>query len=272
FLSKTELSALSVCEPGENHAVAVKPGSPSQGTGREALLFLDTAVRLIRKGAVRALITAPVSKEMITLSGRKFTGHTEYLSSSFGNRKVIMLFVTGRFTVLLLTRHIPFGKVPSALSSGSLYHDIRTAIGAVSVMRAVSPAKVRTFICGLNPHAGEGGNIGTEEKEILLPLALKLKKGYLVKGPLPADEVYREAGRGRCDLVVSLYHDQALIPLRLLTGRSAVNLTWGLPFIRTSPLHGTAFDIAGKGLADHSGMIAAYRLARKLSEKLNRIK
>jgi len=260
YLSGKELSAIDVAEPS-GPAPRVNPGRPSPLSGREASLFLDAAVNLLRLRAASALVTAPVSKEMISLCGKKFTGHTEYLSSHFGHRKVIMLFVTEKFTVLLLTRHIPLERVPNTQSSGNLYGQIGAAAAAVSAVKNILPEKLRLLICALNPHAGEGGGTGTEEKRILAPLAEKLKKNFDVRGPIPADEVFYEASRGACDLVVSLYHDQALIPLRLLTGRRAVNLTWGLPFVRTSPLHGTAFDIAGKNKADASSMTEAIKLA-----------
>lgn len=240
-------------------------GSARPAFGAAAVQYLDKAVELLRRGEADALVTAPVNKASIVRSGLTgFQGHTEYLADKTGARGVVMMFVGRHLKVTLVTRHIAFRDVPAALTARNIASTI--AVTHENLRRLFGIARPRIGVAGLNPHAGEGGLFGREDDRVIAP-AVKRMAATLgtVYGPVPGDVIFHDALRGAFDAVVALYHDQGLIPFKMLYFRDGVNMTLGLPFIRTSPDHGTAFDIAGKGIADHVSMVEAVRLAARLA-------
>ncbi|MDD5692442.1 MAG: 4-hydroxythreonine-4-phosphate dehydrogenase PdxA [Candidatus Omnitrophica bacterium] len=248
----------------------IKPGRFSFGRinaecGKASLEYLDTALELLKNDQLDCLVTCPVSKEAVNLAGIKFSGHTEYLGERTGGSVPAMMLINKKLKFILATRHIPLKDVCSRLTAGALRDNILAAVKGLNSLFLI--AKPRLVVCGLNPHASDNGLIGTEEKKLIIPAIKKLRKeirGALIEDPLPADTAISQAAKGKFDCVVALYHDQALIPLKLTDFDSGVNLTLGLPFVRTSPLHGTAFDIAHKpALANPNSLIAAINLAVK---------
>ena len=237
------------------------------GSGRASLEYIDEAIKLLRSGKADALVTAPVSKSSIRSAGFPgFHGHTEYLADKFKVRRFAMFFVGKDMKVALVTRHISLRRVPKVLNSEMIYNTIAlTDKYLKEYFRIRAP---RIAVCGLNPHAGEKGAFGTEEEKVIIPAIKKASKSIRnICGPLPADIVFYEALKKRYDAVIAMYHDQGLAPFKMLYFNSGVNLTLGLPFIRTSPDHGTAFDIAGKGIADPASMIEAIVLACNLAKR-----
>lgn len=235
---------------------------------------LHGAAELVRSGVARAIVTAPVSKYAIASSGQAFVGHTEYLAELDGVPKdgVSMLFMGPKLRVGLVTTHIPIARVPEALTVARVSRTIVHLAEASSRVLGHAPHVV---IAGLNPHAGERGMFGDEETRVLEPAiqeatAELVRRGVEAKlsGPTPAETVFRRAAAGDFDAVVAMYHDQATIPSKLLDFGDAVNVTWGLSFVRTSVDHGVAYDAAKAGTAEPSGMIAAVRMAQKLTLSL----
>jgi 4-phospho-D-threonate 3-dehydrogenase / 4-phospho-D-erythronate 3-dehydrogenase len=242
-------------------------GSPLAANAAVAALR-DGAERCLR-GELDALVTAPVNKESIIRAGFKFIGQTEFLSELANAKRTAMMLLgtdeRGRWLrVALATVHISIKSVPEKLTA----EKITLAIGlAAQACCDLGLSRARIAVAGLNPHAGEGGEFGDEEIKIISPTVLALrKKGFDVVGPLSGDTVFHYALQGDFDAVVAMYHDQGLAPLKAVAFDTGVNWTLGLPFIRTSPDHGTAYDIAGKGIANPSSMIAAIRLARQLAK------
>ena len=241
----------------------IRPGRIQPAAGRAAHAALCEAVRRLRAGQAEALVTGPVSKEAIAQAGIPWRGHTEFLQERF-HRRATMMFVTGSFRVSLVTTHWAIRQVPARLRR----------MEVVRVLKATREALVRDFgirrprlgLAALNPHAGEGGMFGEEERRVLLP-AVKEFGSASLEGPLPADSLMQRAAQGAYDAVVALYHDQALIPVKLLGWDRAVNVTLGLPFVRTSPVHGTAFDLARTGKANPASMRAAISLAIQLAHR-----
>jgi 4-hydroxythreonine-4-phosphate dehydrogenase len=243
-------------------------GSPMAGT--MAISWLGIGGTYCFRGELDALVTAPVNKEAIIRAGyKKFTGQTDYLSELAGtNRTAMMLLGTderGRWLrVALATVHIALKSVPEKLTAEKIALAIELAAQAC---RDLGLSRAKIAVAGLNPHAGEGGEFGDEEIKIIAPTISALqKKGFDVTGPLSGDTVFHYALQGDFDAVVAMYHDQGLAPLKAVAFDTGVNWTLGLPFIRTSPDHGTAYDIAGKGIANPSSMIAAIRLAKQLAK------
>jgi len=227
----------------------------------------DGGQRCLR-GELAALVTAPVNKEAIIRAGHKFVGQTEFLSElANANRTAMMLLGHDEherwLRVALVTIHTSIKSVPSKITPERITLAIELAAQAC---RDLGLARAKIAVCGLNPHAGEGGEFGDEEIKIIAPTVLALqKKGFDVVGPLSGDTIFHYALKGDFDAVVAMYHDQGLAPLKAVAFDTGVNWTLGLPFIRTSPDHGTAYDIAGKGIANPSSMIAAIRLAKQLA-------
>jgi len=240
----------------------VVPGRVQPAAGRAAYAYLEEAVRRLRAGEADALVTAPVSKEAIVRAGISWRGHTEYLAARF-KAKTTMMFVSGRFRASLVTTHWAIRELPARLKKSEVIHVLRQTRQAL--IRDFKIRRPRIGLSALNPHGGEGGLFGAEEKRILRPAVRAVGSG--VEGPFPADSLIQAAAAGRYDAVVCVYHDQALIPLKLIGWERAVNVTLGLPFVRTSPVHGTAFDIAGRGQADPSSMRAAVELALRLARQ-----
>lgn len=240
------------------------PGRPDEASARAAISALEDSVQLLNSGEIAAVVTAPISKDHLAGYGFDFPGQTEFYADRFGCRNFQMCLTGPHLTVGLVTIHEPLGSVPELLSTaGIVRHGI---LLADFCQRRGKPAP-RIAVAGLNPHAGENGRMGREEITIIRPAvdALNLVAGPAsFHGPLPPDTLFYQAARGQYDAVLCMYHDQGLIPLKLLDFDEAVNLTLGLPVVRTSPDHGTAFDIAGKGLASATSMTAAIRLAAEL--------
>jgi 4-hydroxythreonine-4-phosphate dehydrogenase len=240
---------------------------PSAASGRAALANVRAAAKAVMDGQADALVTAPISKEALHLAGARYAGHTELLAEMAGKKpaEVGMLLVGGGLRVFLATRHVSLQEAIRRCEASSLSQAIR--ICGKGMASAFGMRRPRLALAALNPHAGEAGAFGRQEIEVLSPLVqgLARDRDFKLSGPFPADTVFVRARAGEFDAVISLYHDQGLIPLKLLAFDSGVNVTLGLPFVRTSPDHGTAYDIAGKGKASSESMKEAIRLALQLS-------
>ena len=252
--------------PAQPLSQNLSAGAPE--AARAAVAYLKAGAELCLGKELAALVTAPVNKQAIVRAGIPFVGQTEFLSQQAGaNRTVMMLLGPdehGRWLrVALATVHIALRDVPVKLTTEKILLAIERAAEAC---RDLGLPRACVAVCGLNPHCGEGGEFGDEEPRLIEPaIAAARKKGFDVVGPLSGDTVFHQAIRGDFDAVVAMYHDQGLAPLKLAAFDNGVNWTLGLPFIRTSPDHGTAYNIAGKGVADPSSMIAAIRLAKQLA-------
>jgi 4-hydroxythreonine-4-phosphate dehydrogenase len=239
------------------------PGVLSADAGRAAYDVIVRAVQDARAKAIDAIATAPVNKEAFRLAGLPWAGHTDLLQHLTAAPNVAMMFYSDTLRVVLATVHIPLADVPRALTAASLDATIDLTARELPRFGVAAP---RIAVAGLNPHAGEHGLFGREEETAIAPaIAACRARGIDVTGPFPADTIFVRARRGDFDVVVACYHDQGLIPVKLVAFGQAVNVTLGLPIIRTSVDHGTAFDIAGKGVADPESMIAAVLLAAKLA-------
>jgi len=255
-----------VCEPivyGPPAEGAFAPGVLSAAAGRAGYEALVHAVRDVQAGRADALATAPVNKAAWRLAGLPWSGHTDLLAHLTGARHVAMMFESEALRVVLATIHIPLAEVPRALTRPSLEATIELTARELPRFGVAAP---RIAVAGMNPHAGEHGLFGREEEDVIAPsIAACRSRGIDVSGPYPGDTVFLRARRGEFDAVIACYHDQGLIPVKLLAFGRAVNVTLGLPFIRTSVDHGTAFDIAGKGMADAESLVAAVLLAARLA-------
>lgn len=242
--------------PGEGE---FKIGELSPANGRLALAAISKAAQLAKRGIVDAIVTAPVNKAAVRLADKKFVGHTEFLAAKAKARRFAMMFVSPRLNVTLATIHVPLKKVSGLLTSGSILEKI--LLTHEMLKRGLGIKKPRIAVCALNPH---GGECGSEESQVIEPaVRAACRKGMDVRGPFSADLLFHAAYHGKYDGVIAMYHDQALTAFKLVAFHDGVNVTLGLPYIRTSPDHGTAFDIAYQGKADTSSMLAALRLAKK---------
>jgi 4-hydroxythreonine-4-phosphate dehydrogenase len=261
-------SVRAVCEPivfAAEPDADVQPGQVSAAAGRAAYGTIVRAVAAARKGDVDAIATAPVNKLAFAMAGLEWKGHTDLLAHLCGTPRVAMMFHSPQLKVVLLTVHIPLTEVSSHITPELVDHTIALTTGA---MTAFGTARPRLALAGLNPHAGEGGVIGAEDDRVLAPAVARARAGGVtIDGPIPGDTVFVRASRGEFDCVIACYHDQGLIPVKLLAFGTAVNVTIGLPIIRTSVDHGTAFDIAGKDVADPGSMIAAVKLAAAMASR-----
>jgi 4-hydroxythreonine-4-phosphate dehydrogenase len=251
--------------------VTTTPGRPDASSAPAAIASIRRAVADVLKGDCAAIVTNPVAKNVLYGAGFTDPGHTEFLAKLAQEargkalRPVMMLW-SQDLAVIPVTIHIPYKDVPRELTTSLIVETGRIASRELSARFGV--ANPRLAVSGLNPHAGEGGSIGTEEAEIIAPaIAQLVADGIDARGPLPADTMFHEAARATYDAALCMYHDQALIPIKMLAFDSAVNVTLGLPFVRTSPDHGTAFDIAGTGRADAGSLIAALELAARLADR-----
>jgi len=228
--------------------------------------YILAAIEVMKTSQASALVTAPVSKESIRKNSYDFIGHTELLAQKTLSRKVTMMFVAPKLKVSLATTHIAYKKVLLYLTTDKVVSTIEQTDNGLRKYFGI--AQPRIAVCGLNPHAGEDRAFGNEESKIIEP-AIKLARQRKISctGPLPADSVFHRVVKGEFDAVVALYHDQGLIPIKTLAFSEAVQVTLGLPFIRTSPAHGVAYDIAGKGIANPSSMIEAIKLAVSISNQ-----
>jgi 4-hydroxythreonine-4-phosphate dehydrogenase len=241
-------------------------GQPNPTHAQHVIDMIALGVSLVRDGAASALCTAPINKQAL-IEGADFAypGHTEYLAALAGVDDVVMMLASDQLRVVPATIHIALDQVPVQLTPASLRRVIEiTHSGLQERFGIPSP---RLAIAGLNPHAGEGGAMGQQEIAWIAPLVAQMQKeGFDLIGPLPADTMFHAAARARYDAAIAMYHDQALIPIKTLDFDKGVNVTLGLPFIRTSPDHGTAFDIAGQGIANPTSMIEAIRMAHRMAQ------
>ena len=244
----------------------IEPGIESGAAGRAAAGYIEAAVELCAAGSVDAIATAPINKRALFLGGYSFPGHTEFLAHLTGTEEYAMAMVAANLRIVLLSTHVPLAQAIRLVERDRL---IRTINLAHREMLRWGIEQPRIAVAALNPHGAEGGLFGVEEAAEILPAveACRVVDYLNVQGPFPADTVFLRASRGEFDAVVACYHDQAMIPIKCLSFGEAVNVTLGLPFIRTSVDHGTAFDIAGKGLAEYSSMVAAIKLAADLSTR-----
>ena len=246
-------------------AAPALPGQPDPANAAGVIEVIERAVRLVQSGKARAVCTAPIHKKALKDGAAfAFPGHTEYLAHLAGDVPVVMMLACPGLRVVPATIHIALSDVPAALTEALLEDTIRiTHAGLVRDFGLPAP---RIAVAGLNPHAGEGGAMGWEEERMIRPLVTRLaREGLAITGPWPADTMFHAAARAGYDAAICAYHDQALIPIKTIDFAGGVNVTLGLPFVRTSPDHGTAYDIAGQGRADPSSLIAALRMARDMA-------
>lgn len=233
----------------------------------DVIAVIARAVALVQAGAALAVCTAPINKKALKDgAGFVFPGHTEYLAALGGADRVVMMLACPDLRVVPVTIHIPLADVATTLTATALDETIR--ITHAALIRDFGISAPRIAVAGLNPHAGEGGAMGHEDMNLITPVLNQLRdEGMQIAGPLPADTMFHAAARAQYDVAVCMYHDQALIPIKTIDFAGGVNLTLGLPFVRTSPDHGTAFDIAGRGIADPTSLIAALRMAQDMAIK-----
>ncbi len=247
----------------------LNPGKVSKESGEISLVCIEIAVTHIKESKIDCIVTAPITKESIHLAGSKFPGHTEMLAELSGAAHFAMMFEGDKFKVVLATIHEALKDVAGLLSKDDLFYKLVMANDALKNYFGIE--RPRIAVCGLNPHAGEAGAFGTEEQDIIIPAIDRARlSGMDIDGPLPADTLFYHAAGGRWDIVVAMYHDQGLIPFKMLNFEKGVNVTIGLPFIRTSPDHGTAFDIAWKASANPSSMIEAIKVAVNMYHNFRR--
>jgi 4-hydroxythreonine-4-phosphate dehydrogenase len=252
-------------------AMTAKPGRPDNTSGPAAIAAIRHAVADVLRGDCAAIVTNPVAKNVLYGSGFTDPGHTEFLAklaqeAAGKQARPVMMLWSPNLAVVPVTIHIPLKDVPRHLNTTLIVETGRIVARELAARFGIK--KPRLAFSGLNPHAGESGSIGTEERDIILPAITQLSsEGIDVRGPLPADTMFHEGARASYDVALCMYHDQALIPVKMLAFDSAVNVTLGLPFVRTSPDHGTAFDIAGSGRADPGSLIAAIQLAARLTQR-----
>jgi 4-hydroxythreonine-4-phosphate dehydrogenase len=261
----------SFCRVVEPEGVSFEDYSWGRMTAKSAKMAtssLEKAVGMVMAGEADALVTAPLSKEGLKLSGRAFPGHTELLGAACGVKNPTMMFAGGSFFVSLVTTHFPLREVPGHITPENILSTVRNTRDFLTGLGMEAP---RIAVCGLNPHAGENGLLGDEELRVIAPAVETARsEGIDATGPIPADALFYRASKGGCDAVVAMYHDQGLAPFKLLHFHDGVNVTLGLPIIRTSPDHGTAPDIAGKSIADPSSMREAIKLAIRMAQSRNR--
>lgn len=250
---------IDVVDLGNLDPSRVKIGQVCAPCGKAAVEYLEKAIKLAMDNDVDAIATAPINKEAIRKGGSKFHGHTEILAKRTKTKDYAMMFVSDPFWVMLVTTHLPLNKVSKGINKKTVLKKIKLANEFLYSIRGKKP---KIGVAGLNPHAGEGGIFGTEEKKAIKPAIDEAKRmGINVKGPISPDGIFYLAKSGLFDVVIAMYHDQGLIPLKLLSFNKSVNVTVGLPIIRTSVDHGTGFDIAGKGWANPTSLIEAIKVA-----------
>lgn len=227
----------------------VEPGLPSPLGGQGALLALERAIEDIRNNAIDVMVTLPVDKATVKYHKPDFAGHTEMLAAAFGVRDNIMIMVSDPLKVALVTNHLPLSEVSKGLSVQKIIHKAKQLYETLQLDFSIERPVIA--VLGLNPHAGDSGSIGKEEEDIIIPaIEALMKEGYIAQGPFSPDGFFASLSYKKFDAVLAMYHDQGLIPFKLLEGTAGVNFTASMPFVRTSPDHGVAYDIAGKGVAD----------------------
>jgi 4-hydroxythreonine-4-phosphate dehydrogenase len=255
--------------PTETAATAA-PGKPDRSSAAAARAAIDAAVELAWNGKAAAIVTNPIAKSVLYEAGFQFPGHTEYLAALAGKSggrspRPVMMMWSEELAVVPATIHVPLKEVPALLSVDLIVETGRIVAGELA--RRFGIAGPRLAVCALNPHAGEEGHLGREEQEIIQPaIVLLTKEGIAASGPHPADTLFHPQARKRYDVAIGMYHDQVLAPVKAIAFERAVNVTLGLPFVRTSPDHGTAFDLAGSGRADPTSLLAALKLAERIAK------
>jgi len=248
------------------HTVHAMAGKPDKKNATAVTNAIEFAVNAIRDGRSAAVVTAPIHKAVLAEAGFPFPGHTEFLASLTKTNQPVMMLAGAGLRVVPLTIHLPLSKIFHRITKEATITTAEIVLDALK--RDFGCAKPRLAIAGLNPHAGEDGKMGREESDIIAPAVAALRaKGHNVSGPLSADSMFHETARRGYDAALCMYHDQALIPIKTLAFWSAVNVTLGLPIVRTSPDHGTALNIAGQGKANPESMIAAIRMAAEIAER-----
>ncbi len=268
FYAASELAGVfpeyTIVQPFELGMSDVVPGKVDRKTGEASLAYIQSAVAAAMSGEIDAVVTAPISKESTHLAGSPYPGHTEMLKDLTGAENAVMMFEGGKFRVVLVTIHTALANVPGLITKERVLSTIVITHESLRTLFGIDSPRIA--VCGLNPHAGESGAFGNEEIVHIIPAVLEARKlGIDAEGPYPADTLFFHANKGKWDAVVAMYHDQGLIPFKMLSFEEGVNMTTGLPIIRTSPDHGTAYDIAWKGIADPSSMKAAINVAVRLA-------
>lgn len=242
------------------------PGKPSSANAAAVTEAIEIGVRQCLSGAAAAIVTAPIHKAVLAGAGFSYPGHTEFLAALTGGAQPVMMLASDKLRVVPLVIHVPLARVPALITSEAIIQTAQIMLAALA--KDFGIANPRLAIAGLNPHAGEDGVLGGEEEAIIAPAVAALKaQGFDVRGPLSADTLFHDEARKNYDAVLTMYHDQGLIPIKTLSFWDGVNVTLGLPIVRTSPDHGTAFDIAGTGKADARSMIAAIRMAADMADR-----
>ncbi len=238
---------------------------PLPESGRASVEYMQEGINLAKDGRIDAIVTAPISKEAIKMAGFAFTGHTEMLKEKTSTENVVMMMVGGKLRVSFVTTHLAIKDVSDSINQENVFSTIR--ITETELKRYFNIHKPRIAVCGFNPHCGDGNRFGCEERDIIMPaIEHAQEKGIDCRGPMSSDFVFNKAINGDFDVVVVHYHDQGTIPIKLHAFDSGVNITLGIPIIRTSPTHGTAYDIAGKGIANPGSMIEAIKTAIMMTE------
>jgi len=241
------------------------PGKPDPANAKATIEAIARAVNMTIEGQAGAIVTAPINKAVLLQTGFRFPGHTDYLAHLTSTPRAVMMLASGTIRVVPLTVHVPLAWVPRLITMDAIIETAEITLAALK--RDFGIDRPRLAVAGLNPHAGEDGEMGREEIEIIAPSVAELKRrGHAVAGPLPPDTMFHDEARARYDAALCMYHDQALIPIKTLSFWEGVNVTLGLPIVRTSPDHGTAFEIAGQGKADPRSMIAAVKLAARMAD------
>jgi 4-hydroxythreonine-4-phosphate dehydrogenase len=238
----------------------IPAGGPSAAGGAVCGEAVETAVRLAREGAVEGIVTGPVSKKALSLAGYDYIGHTDMLSDLFDSPDCQMVMVSGELRIVILTRDIPLSRVPAAVTGERITAGVKVTASALEELWGITAPRID--VAALNPHGGDGGVTGTEEIDVIIPAIAELVRGGIdARGPFPADTLFLEPEKRGCDAIVALYHDQGMIPFKSAGFERGVNMTIGLPVVRTSVCHGTAYDIAGRGEAASGSLGAALELA-----------
>ncbi|MGE0872579.1 MAG: 4-hydroxythreonine-4-phosphate dehydrogenase PdxA [Kofleriaceae bacterium] len=249
---------------GEGSGAGSVFGIPDERSGAAQVGYLEAAVAAAARGELAGLVTAPISKSWAKRAGFAFPGHTEMLAARLGTSDVVMMFAGPRLKVALATVHVPLAEVPRALTTPRIRKTLELVVAAL--VNDFGIAAPRVGVVGLNPHAGEGGLLGAEDRDVIAPALAPLPPAAIV-GPLVPDAAFRAALQGHHDALIAMYHDQGLIPVKLIDFDDAVNMTLGLPIVRTSPDHGTAYDIAGRGVARATSMQRALALAIEIVDR-----
>jgi 4-hydroxythreonine-4-phosphate dehydrogenase len=257
--AKFQPGVINVLDLNNADPAKIKAGQVSKLAGQAAFEYITTAVRLAKDGEIDGIATGPINKEAIHKAGHKFDGHTEILAHYTKSKDYAMMFVSDKLWIILVTTHLPLHDVSKHLTRHSVLQAIKLAHETLTRLRGRKP---KIGVAGLNPHAGENGLFGREEIKVIAPAVAEARKlGIDAKGPISPDAIFYLANAGMFDIVVAMYHDQGLIPLKLLSFNRSVNVTVGLPIIRTSVDHGTGFDIVGKGWANPQSLIEAIQVA-----------